>query len=186
MNNNPNKDDSTGNEPTPATNSDFESVGVVDILQQEILELKAKLEKVEAEKENAMRSAAEYENARKRAQRDMEIEKKFAHAKFAADLLMAFDNLDRAIDAAREINEQNSLIQGVSATQNQILDVLKRHGVQLIDCLEKPFDPNLHQAVQMKPSKEHPANIVVQVLQKGFLIHDRVLRPATVIVTTPE
>ena len=68
------------------------------------------------------------------------------------------------------------------ATQLQVLDVLKRHGITLMDVLGQPFDPNLHQAVQMMPSKEQPPNTVVQVLQQGFLVHDRVLRPASVII----
>ena len=152
--------------------------------QLEIAVLKEKLIKAESEKENAMRTAAEYENARKRAVRDAELEKKFASAKLVLDLLLAFDNLDRALDAAQKTGESSSLVQGVSATQIQILDILKRYGFTEIDCQGKLFDPNLHQAVSMQLSADHPANTVMTVLQKGFTIHDRVLRPATVIVSS--
>jgi len=67
--------------------------------------------------------------------------------------------------------------------QTQLLDMLKRHGITPIDALGKPFDPNLHQAVMQQPSADYPPNTVIQVLQQGFMIHDRVLRPASVIVS---
>jgi molecular chaperone GrpE len=156
----------------------------LDLHQLEILDLRNRLSKAENEKENAIRTAAEYENARKRALRDADLEKKYASAKLVLDLLNALDNLDRAIEAAQKSGETSSLVQGVSATQLQVLDVLKRHGILQIDCLGKPFDPNLHQAVSMQPSPDQPANTVLTVLQKGFMLHDRVLRPATVIVTS--
>jgi molecular chaperone GrpE len=69
--------------------------------------------------------------------------------------------------------------------QSQLLDMLKRHGITPIDALGKPFDPNLHQAIMQQPSREHPPQTVIQVLQQGFMIHDRVLRPAGVIVSAP-
>jgi molecular chaperone GrpE len=155
----------------------------LDPQQLEIAALKDRLAKAEAEKENAIRTAAEYENARKRAVRDAETDKKFASAKLVLDLLNALDNLDRAVEAAQKTGEAPLLVQGVTATQTQILDTLKRHGIVMMDCLGQPFDPNLHQAVSMQPSSDQPPNTVLTVLQKGFLIHDRVLRPATVVVT---
>jgi molecular chaperone GrpE len=152
----------------------------------EVVSLKEKLAEAEQQKDDLLRTLADFDNSRKRAARDLEIERRFAHGKLAGDLLPALDNLDRALAAAKTAGDQGALVQGVQATQTQLLDVLKRHGITPIDALGQPFDPNLHQAVQMMPSKDQPANTVLQVLQQGFLIHDRVLRPASVIVTLGE
>jgi molecular chaperone GrpE len=149
---------------------------------EEIASLKQKLAKAEQQRDDMLRTLADYDNSRKRAARDLESERKFAHSKLAGDLLPAFDNLDRALAAAKQAGENGPLVQGVVATQAQLLDVLKRHGIKPIESLGQPFDPNLHQAVTMAPSKDQPANTVLQVLQQGFMIHDRVLRPASVIV----
>jgi molecular chaperone GrpE len=89
------------------------------------------------------------------------------------------------VDAARQVNEQGPLVQGVAATQAQVLQTFARHGITPIDALHKPFDPHRHEAVMQQPSADHPAGTVLQVLQQGFQIHDRILRPASVIVSTP-
>jgi molecular chaperone GrpE len=154
-------------------------------VEAEVASLKEKLAKSEQQKDELLRTLADYENSRKRSARDLEIERKFAHSKLANDLLSALDNLDRALAAARQVGEEGPLVQGVVATQAQILDVLKRHGITPIESNGKPFDPNLHQAVSMMPSPDRPPNTVIQVLQQGFMIHDRVLRPASVIVSAP-
>jgi molecular chaperone GrpE len=148
----------------------------------EAASLREKLAKAEQQKDDLLRTLADYENSRKRAARDLEVERKFAHAKLAVDLLPVLDNLERALAAAKKAGEQGPLVQGVVGTQAQLLDALKRHGVTPVEAQGEPFDPNVHQAVQMMPSKEQPANTVLQVLQQGFLIHDRVLRPAAVVV----
>jgi molecular chaperone GrpE len=152
----------------------------------EIASLQKKLEKAEQQKDDMLRTLADYENSRKRAARDLEIERRFAHAKLANDLLPALDNLDRALAASKQAGEKGPLVQGVMATQVQILDVLKRHGITPIDSQGQPFDPNRHQAVQMMPDKDIPENTVLQVLQQGFMIHDRVLRPSSVIVSVAD
>lgn len=150
-------------------------------------ELQERLAKAEQQRDEVLRTLAEYENARKRSARDLETERKFAHAKIASDLLPALDSLDRAIEAAKKSGEAGGLMQGVQATQTLLLDVLKRHGVTPIESKPgQPFDPNLHQAVSIVPAPDQPANSIVQVLQSGFMIHDRVLRPAVVVVSTGE
>jgi molecular chaperone GrpE len=128
---------------------------------------------------------ADFENYQKRAAKEREDERRYAAAPLARDLLPAFDNLQRAVDAARQVNEQGPLVQGVAATQAQLLQILARHGVKPIDALHRPFDPHLHEAVLQQPSADHPPGTVLQVLQQGFTIHDRVLRPASVVVSTP-
>ncbi len=147
-----------------------------------------------AEAENeALLAQADLENFRKRNRREMQDQIKFASLKLMADLLEAVDNLNRAIDAAQEANpatnqpdpsQPDSLLQGVSMVARQISTVLENHGCKKIDAVGQPFDPNRHQAIQMQPSDEFQANVVSQELIPGFLLHDRVIRPSQVFVST--
>jgi molecular chaperone GrpE len=131
----------------------------------------------------AKRTQAEFENYQKRSQRDSAQALRYAQAPLAFDILGALDNLDRAVAAAQQAGETGPLVQGVAMVQAQLLDVFRRHSVVRIDSQGEPFDPNLHQAVMQQPSKEHPPGTVIQVLESGYRIHDRVLRPARVIVS---
>jgi molecular chaperone GrpE len=129
------------------------------------------------------RTRADFENYQKRAQRDLIQERRYWHASLALDLLPILDNFERAVAAAKQAGETGPLVQGVAMIQAQVLDVLKRHGITRIEAQGQPFDPNLHQAVMQQPSADQPPNTVLQILEQGFLIHDRVLRPARVIVS---
>jgi molecular chaperone GrpE len=101
------------------------------------------------------------------------------------DLLPALDNFDRALEAAKRAGDTGPLATGVAATANQLLEAFKRHGITRIDVGPgTAFDPNLHQAVMEQPSEEFAPGQVAQVLQQGFMLHDRILRPATVIVAS--
>src|SRR5262249_54150994 len=131
------------------------------------------------------RTQADFENYQKRNQRERDQERRYMHAFLARDLLPVLDNLDRAMAAAKQAGESGPLVQGVNMVQKQLLDLLKRHGVTPIEAQGQPFDPTLHQAVMQQPSKDQPSCTVVQVLEKGFMIHDRVLRPASVVVSVP-
>jgi molecular chaperone GrpE len=126
---------------------------------------------------------ADFENYQKRVQRDLAQERRYAQKPLALDLLAALDNLERATAAAKQARETGPLVQGVAMVHSQLLDALRRHGITRIEALGKPFDPNLHQAVMQQPSAEQPPGTVVQVLEQGFMLHDRVLRPATVAVS---
>jgi molecular chaperone GrpE len=130
------------------------------------------------------RTQADFDNYQKRIQRDIQQERRYALFPLAYDLLPILDNLGRAITAAQQAGDSSALAQGVAMVQNQFLDGLKRHGIVPIEALHQPFDPNLHQAVMQRPS-DQPANTVIEVVQPGFLIHDRVLRPASVVVSAP-
>ncbi len=132
----------------------------------------------------AQRTRADFENYQKRMQRDLVQERRFAQAPLASDLLAAIDNLERATTAAEQAGEKGPLVQGVAMVQTQLLDILRRHGVTRIEALGLPFDPNLHQAVMQQPSKEHPPMTIIAVLEPGYMIHDRVLRPARVAVSS--
>jgi molecular chaperone GrpE len=132
------------------------------------------------------RTQADFENYQKRNQREREQERRYWHAALALDLLPVIDNLERAMAAAKQAGESGPLVRGVGLVQTQLLDMLKRHGITPIDALGKLFDPHLHQAVMQRPDADRPQNTVVEVLAQGFMIHDRVLRPASVIVSAPE
>src|SRR3954454_7182718 len=152
--------------------------------------LRERVVKLEQQNDEFLRHLAEFQNRNnemlqvmRRKDQELEGRLKYAHEKLAADLLTALDNLDRAVDAARKAGDKSPLTAGVAATQAQILEVLKRHGITPIEALVQPFDPNRHQAIQSRPAeKGQAANTVAQVVQQGFMIHDRVLRPAAVIV----
>jgi molecular chaperone GrpE len=150
-------------------------------------QLQAKLVEAEQVSEQnldlAKRTQAEFENYQKRSQRDNAQALRFAQAPLAFDILAALDNLDRAVAAAQQAGETGPLVQGVAMVQSQLLDVFRRHGVTRLDAQGQPFDPNFHQAVMQQPSMEHLPGTVIQVLEHCYQIHDRVLRPARVIVS---
>src|SRR5262245_53909011 len=152
--------------------------------------LRERVTKLEQQNDEFLRHLAEFQNRNnemlqvmRRKDQELEGRLRFAHEKLALDLLTALDNLDRAVDAAKKAGDKSQLSVGVAATQAQILEVLKRHGITPIEALGQPFDPNKHQAIQTRPAgDEYVPNTVAQVVQQGFMIHDRVLRPAAVIV----
>jgi molecular chaperone GrpE len=131
----------------------------------------------------AQRTQADFENYR-RSQRERESQdRKLMLANLVRDMLPVFDNLERALQAARDAGETGPLAQGVHMVQAQFLDTLRRYGVTQIDALGQPFDHNLHEAITQQTVPNAPPNTVVQVLAPGFLLEDRVLRPAKVIVS---
>lgn len=152
--------------------------------------LRERVAKLEKQNDEFLRHLAEFQNRNnemlqvmKRKDQDLDQRLKYAHEKMALDLLTALDNLDRAIDAAKKAGDKGPLATGVMVTQSQILDVLKKYGVTPIDALGKPFDPMKHQAIQTVPAgRGQEPSTIAAVAQQGFMIHDRVLRPAAVIV----
>lgn len=167
----------------------FDGPGDGGAVLEDLDALRGRAEKAEQErsefKDLLQRTQADFLNYQKRVQRDFQQDLKFAHKGLANDLLAALDNLDRATAAAKQAGETGPLVQGVAMVQAQFLDVLKRHGITRIEALGQPFDPNVHEAVMQQPSASQPPGSVLQVLEQGFLIHDRVLRPAKVIVAAP-
>ncbi|MCT7378562.1 nucleotide exchange factor GrpE [Chelativorans salis] len=137
-------------------------------------------------KERALRLAAEMDNLRKRTQRDVAEARSFGIANFARDMLTVSDNLQRALEAvpaeAREKAEPGlkALVEGVEMTERAMLSALERHGVKRIEPNGEKFDPHFHQAMFEVQNPEVPANTVVQVVQTGYVIGERVLRPAMV------
>ena len=157
----------------------------IDINATELDDLRAKLEASERDLNNHKLQLAEYINARKRQLQAAEVERKYANESLVKDLLSAFDNLDRALDAAKKVGDTGPLATGISATASQFLEVLRRHGVTRL-AIEPgdEFDPNRHEAVMQQPSPDVEPGRVLLVLSQGFLLHDRVLRPASVIVAS--
>jgi molecular chaperone GrpE len=136
-----------------------------------------------------LRLAAEMDNLRRRTARDVKDAKSYSVAGFARDMLAVADNLARALEAipaeAREAGDAgfNALIEGVEMTERAMLSALERHGMQKLDPVGQRFDPNFHQAMFEVPNTEVPNNTVVQVVQAGYTIGERVLRPAMVGVS---
>ena len=129
-----------------------------------------------------LRLAAEFENYKRRAQRDQREYVQFANEGLLKELLPIVDNLERAIQASKEQRESEGLVQGVELTLKQFLETLMKFGVRRIDSVGKLFDPALHQAVARVESTNAPENTVLEEYQKGYLLHDRVLRAAMVAV----
>ncbi len=145
--------------------------------------LQADLDKAKKQVADYQSLIADFDNARKRLVQDADRQRKYAHEGLARDALAAIDNLERAVAEAKKAGDDGPLAKGVQATVSLFLDILKRYGVTRV-AIEPgaPFDPNLHQAVMQQPSTDVAPGHVVQVLAHGFTIHDRVLRPASVIV----
>lgn len=181
-------------EHSPETQSavDLESIpnpeGAVPPAADDPAALKARIDALEQALEGArdqsLRTAAEMQNLRRRAERDVETAHKFALEKFVGALLPVVDNLERALAAIDLDNDVvRPLGEGVELTHKGLLDVLRQHGVQVVDPAAQAFDPALHQAVAMTPHPELAANRVVEVLQKGYTLNERLVRPAMVVVS---
>ena len=140
-------------------------------------------------KDKVLRAAAEMENLRQRTARDVRDAKTFAVSKFAQDMLAIADNLNRALAAVPAEARSHAdaglagLIEGVDLTERALLSTLERHGVKKLEPQGQKFDPHFHQAVFEVPNPDVPANTVVQVVQDGYVIAERVLRPAMVGVS---
>jgi molecular chaperone GrpE len=140
-------------------------------------------------KDRLLRSLAEMENLRRRTEKQVDDARVYGIANFARDTLGVADNMRRALDAVTpELRESadtavKALIEGVELTERELLKVLEKHGVKKLDPLGNKFDPNLQQAMYEVPDPSVPAGTVAQVVQAGYTIGDRVLRPALVVVT---
>ncbi len=163
---------------------DLVSDDVASAVLENVEELRTKAAERDKYFDLWLREKAEFDNYQKRAQRDQLQERRYASLPLALDLLPVIDNLERATAAARQANETGPLVQGVAMVLTQFFEILRRHGITVIEAEGQPFDPNLHEAVMQQPNADKPPQTVLQVLERGFKIHDRVLRPAKVIVST--
>lgn len=150
--------------------------------------MKARLESVEQELKDShdrfLRVSAEFENYKKRAAREMNDFGKFANESFVKAMLPVVDNLDRAIESSSDDDHSiRSVVEGVNMTLKEILKIFEQFGVKPFESLGKTFDPALHQAVMQKETDNHPEKTILNELEKGYMMHDRLLRPAMVVVS---
>jgi molecular chaperone GrpE len=157
----------------------------LEATQDEIATLKGEIAEL---KDKMLRALADAENTRRRAERDRQEASQYAMARFARDMLTIADNFGRALAACPKAlldaadPQLRAVIEGVEATERQLLSTLESYGVKQIDTSDGKFDPNFHQAIAEVPAEDKPAGSIVQVVQIGYKIGDRLLRPAMVTV----
>jgi molecular chaperone GrpE len=130
-----------------------------------------------------LRSQAELENTRRRLRREMDEERRYAELSLLSDLLPVIDNIDRAIEAAEKNADAATLLAGFKMVGQQLNNVMEKHHCKPIKAEGESFDPAVHEAIMQQPNNEHPDNTVVAVGQTGYTLHDRVVRPAQVVVS---
>jgi molecular chaperone GrpE len=164
------------------TNSEIEA----ELLENEDAAPSSDLqEQLNAANDQLLRSQAEIQNIRRRAERDVENAHKFGLEKFANQLLPVVDNLQRALDAIDTNDEsQKAIYEGIDLTLKSFLDVLAQFKIEAIDPSGEPFDADYHQAVSMVPNPDVEPNTVLEVFQKGYKLNGRLMRPAMVVVST--
>lgn len=159
---------------TNEATDDVDPTTVIESLQAQL---------ADAEK-RVLLAHADLENFRRRNRRDMQDQLKFASIGLIGEILDAVDNLHRAIEAHEKDPTTGGLAEGVKLVAQQISNTLQNHGCQKIEAVGQPFDPTKHQAVQMQPNEEVPPNTVLMDLRPGFQLHERVIRPSQVFVST--
>jgi molecular chaperone GrpE len=156
-----------------------------------IKEMKAKLKAAQEESKETydrfLRISAEFENYKKRSAREMNEFRKFANESLIKELLSVVDNLERAINSSSDARQANSgLVEGVNMTLKEMLKIFEKFNVRPVESLKKHFNPSFHQAVMTEETDDYAEHIVINELQKGYMMHDRLLRPAMVVVSTPK
>ncbi len=150
-----------------------------DVLAAQVEELEQSLAEA---KDQALRAAAEAQNVRRRAEQEAEKARKFALEKFVKELLPVVDSLEKALESMQD-DASEAHREGVSMTLKMQLDVLSKFGVESIEPQGEPFDPQVHEAMAMVPNPELDPNTVMDVMQKGYLLNGRLVRPAMVVVS---
>ncbi|UJF28272.1 nucleotide exchange factor GrpE [Planococcus sp. 107-1] len=148
----------------------------------EVDETAALKEELEAEQNKYLRLLADYDNFKRRSQKDRQDAEKFRSQSLLVDLLPVLDNFDRALSVETKSEESASLLKGVEMVQKSLIEAVKREGLEEIKALGEPFDPNFHQAVMQEKDETAEPGIVLMELQKGYTLKGRVLRPAMVKV----
>lgn len=159
-----------------------------EIFIDDVNDLKEKLASAQEESKETydrlLRISAEFENYKKRTAREITDFRKFANESILKEILVLVDNLERAVNSSDDqSNTDSCVVEGVNLTINEIQKVFDKFSVKPIDALKKPFDPNFHEAVTQEETDDHPDNIVLKEFQKGYMIHDRLLRPSMVAVS---
>lgn len=161
----------------------------IELLSRELQELRRvhdeKLAELAAQKDQFLRLQAEFDNFRRRSLKEKQESLRFGHQNLVKDLLSAVDNLERALEhgAQNAGSEARGVLDGIALVLREILAAFEKHGVSQQDAQGQTFDPAVHEAIGQLPSAEVAANTVLQVLQKGYVIHDRMVRPSRVLVS---
>ncbi|MGD8993434.1 MAG: nucleotide exchange factor GrpE [Desulfobacterales bacterium] len=164
-----------------------ESVEPPDPLEELEAKLAAREEEAKEAHDRLLRVSADYENYKKRSAREMEDFRKYANQSLLKEMLTVVDNLELAINSAKEEKKTDKkLIEGLKLTRNEMLRVFEKFNVKPISARGQTFDPAFHEAVMREETDDYPENTVLSEFQKGYLIHDRLLRPAMVVVAAPK
>lgn len=182
--NTPNEQVSDDIEMEQAQNQGADTAEAVDPRDERIAELEVQLAQSQGGvREAQIRAQAEIENIRRRTELDVEKAHKFALEKFANELLPVIDSLERALEVADKSNpELNSMVEGIELTLKSLLGAVRKFGVEVIGDINVPFNPELHQAMSMMDSEDVAPNHVLMVMQRGYTLNGRLLRPAMVAV----
>lgn len=162
-----------------------ETAEVIDPRDERIAELEAELAQAQGGvREAQIRAQAEIENIRRRAELDVEKAHKFALEKFANELLPVIDSLERALEVSDKENpELTAMVEGIDLTLKSLLGAVRKFGVEVVGEINEPFNPEIHQAMSMMESDDVAANHVLMVMQRGYTLNGRLLRPAMVAVS---
>lgn len=192
-------DETTVSEATPEEGAAAEEKAAAEDVEQEegagapaaepdpLLVMEEKLAQAEASLKDAndrmLRSSAELENFKKRTARETEEFRKYANEAFVKQLLPVLDNLERAVDSAGTCETGDTIVEGVRMTLSEIASVFEKFHIKAVDAADKPFDPAFHMAVAQEETDAVAPNTVLNVFQAGYVMHDRLIRPAMVSVS---
>lgn len=154
-------------------------------LEQALMKLAEAEQRADQARDDLLRVQAEMQNLRRRTQQDVEKAHKFGQEKFSAELLSVIDNLERALAAASAHEDETvkAIYEGVDLTLKSFMDCFSKFHIETVDPMGEPFDPSLHQAMSIQENPDVEPNTVIAVMQKGYTLHGRVLRPAMVMVS---
>ena len=156
----------------------------VDLLEQLKAEKESARQEAKESYDKVLRISAEFDNYKKRSAREMDEFRKFANESLLMKLLPVVDNLERAITLIKEKkSSDNGLAEGIEMTLKEIINVLESFNVKSFESLNKTFDPNFHQAVMQEETEDVEENIIIKEFQKGYMIKNRLIRPAMVVVS---
>jgi molecular chaperone GrpE len=173
--------------PVKSETEDANGADIENSLKEMEAKFEAKEEEAKETYDRLLRVTADFENFKKRSSREMEDFRKYANQSLLKEMLSVVDNLELAINSSKEDkNADKNMIEGLNLTLNEILRVFEKFNVKPIEAQGQTFDPAYHEAVMREETDDYPENTVISEFQKGYLIHDRLLRPAMVVVAVPK
>ncbi len=161
-----------------------------EVLEDRLKELEEKVKKLEqvakVSNSRAVELQREIDYLKERYRRDLEEQKKYGYEKLALDVLEILDNFERALEMGRASEDKDSILQGVEMIYRELKRILEKHHIYEIEVEGKEFDPYTAEAVETQPSSDYPPNTVIRVIRKGYRLHEKVIRPARVVVSVSE